>query len=119
MRFPTPMLRPLAVAASLAMLSLAAGAAVAQTQAPPPAASTEPAAHPHTHMKLADRFAQANTTNDGHLTLAQAKAGMPSVARHFAAIDKDSKGYVTLDDIHEYLKEQRAAKRESAGKTNG
>jgi Ca2+-binding EF-hand superfamily protein len=33
---------------------------------------------------------------------------MPMAARHFAAIDKDNKGYVTLADIHTYLKEQRA-----------
>jgi hypothetical protein len=94
-------------------LSFAAGAAGAQTQATTPQATsstaTAPPAHPQAkHLSLNERFAAANTTNDGHLTLDQARAGMPMAARHFAAIDKDNKGYVTLADIHTYLKEQRA-----------
>jgi Ca2+-binding EF-hand superfamily protein len=64
-------------------------------------------------MTLKDRFDQANTTNDGHLTLDQAKAGLPRVAKNFAAIDKDNKGYVTLTDIHDYYKAQRAARRQT------
>jgi hypothetical protein len=82
-------LRSLTVAASVLALSLGAGVAVAQTPDAPPSATT---AHPHTHMTLKDRFAQANTTNDGHLTLDQAKAGLPRVAKNFAAIDKDNNG---------------------------
>ncbi len=61
------------------------------------------------HLTLHQRFEQANTTHDGHLTLDQAKTGMKSVARHFDAIDKDHKGYVTEADIHTYYKERRAA----------
>jgi ABC-type nitrate/sulfonate/bicarbonate transport system substrate-binding protein len=101
-----------------AALSLAAGAAMAQT--PAPADAAPPPAHAaHTHMTLKERFAQANTTNDGKLTLDQARAGMPMVARHFAAMDKDNKGYVTLDDIHAYLKAQRAARHQTAPDSNG
>jgi len=103
-------------------LSLAAGgtafAQSGQTPTPAPSVVAPSAAaptpvHQHTHMTLNQRFAQANTTNDGHLTLAQAKAGLPSVARHFAAIDKDNKGYVTLDEIHAYNKEQRAMRHQT------
>lgn len=60
------------------------------------------------------RFEQANTTHDGHLTLDQAKLGMKSVARHFDAIDKDHKGYVTEADIHSYYKGLRAARHHAA-----
>jgi len=56
---------------------------------------------------MTQRFEQANTTHDGHLTLEQAKAGYKSVARHFDAIDVDKKGYVTEDDIRAYNKTQR------------
>jgi hypothetical protein len=54
------------------------------------------------HQTMHDRFAAANITHDGHLTLEQAKAGYKSVAKKFDAIDKDHKGYVTEADIHAY-----------------
>ncbi len=62
----------------------------------------------HPHQAMEQRFEQANTTHDGHLTLDQAKEGYKSVARHFDAIDKDKKGYVTVDDIGAYNKTQRS-----------
>jgi hypothetical protein len=78
--------------------------------APATAADTAaPARHARSHMTLQQRFDQANTTHDGHLTLEQAKAGMPMVAKHFDAIDKDKKGYVTTEDIHSYASQRRAA----------
>ena len=61
-----------------------------------------------THLTTEQRFEKANVTHDGHLTLEQAKTGYKSVAKHFSAIDKDKKGYVTQDDIHAYYKAQRA-----------
>jgi hypothetical protein len=83
---------------------------------PAPAASapsaTAPTAHPHRahakRMTLQQRFDQANASHDGHLTLDQAKAGLPSVAKHFSAIDKDKKGYVTMEEIHAYNTQHRA-----------
>ncbi len=77
--------------------------------APAPADSATTTSHRHTRMSLQQRFDQANTTHDGHLTLNQAKAGMPMVAKHFDAIDKDKKGYVTTDDIHGYTAQRRSA----------
>jgi hypothetical protein len=54
-------------------------------------------------MTLAQRFDAANTTHDGHLTLAQAKAAnMTSVVRNYDVIDTAKKGYVTIDEIHAY-----------------
>jgi hypothetical protein len=52
------------------------------------------------HVNFVDRFVAANTTHDGHLTLAQAQAaGLRVVVRHFSEIDTTKKGYVTIDDI--------------------
>jgi len=75
--------------------------------------STKTTTHPHLTME--QRFSKANDTHDGHLTEEQAKAGYRTIARHFAAIDKDKKGYVTLDDIRAYNKLQRALRHQPAG----
>jgi hypothetical protein len=110
MRFVIP-------AAALALLAtpvLAQAPATTAPATPAPAitapatpAPTTPAAKPaapqHHHMTFNERFKAANTTNDGHLTLDQAKAAKWTyVERHFTAMDKDKKGYVTADDIHAY-----------------
>jgi len=63
-------------------------------------------------MNAHERFTAANTTNDGKLTLDQAKAGhMPRVAKNFEAIDSAHHGYVTEDEIKTYNRAQRAARR--------
>lgn len=49
--------------------------------------------------QLPARFAQADRDADGRLTLAEAQAGMPGVARRFDAIDASGKGWVSLDEI--------------------
>lgn len=56
---------------------------------------------------LEQRFARANVTNDGRLTLDQATATMPRVAREFQAIDAQRKGYVTLDEIRAFRRTHR------------
>ena len=64
--------------------------------------------HPaHKHLTQQQRFQQANTTHDGHLTEEQAKAGYKTIAHHFAAIDHDKRGYITEADIRAYYKTQR------------
>lgn len=89
----------------------------AQTPAPPaeqntttpPAAAAKPAT-PKPN-KLSQRFAKANTTHDGHLTLAQARAAKWSqVVKHFSQIDADNKGFVTEQDIRTAAAAARAAK---------
>lgn len=67
-----------------------------------PTSSAQRARPTSSHQTLEERFAKANTTHDGKLTPAQAKAGLRSVARRFATIDKDKKGYVTIEDIRAY-----------------
>jgi hypothetical protein len=91
-------LLPLLAACALAMPVLA------QTSS---TGSSTAKATTHTHQSMAQRFTTANTTHDGHLTMDQAKAGYPTIARHFDAIDKDKRGYVTEADIRAYYKTQR------------
>ena len=52
---------------------------------------------------LAQRFAAANVTQDGRLTLQQAEAAnWRRVAQNFHDIDVQHKGYVTMDDIRSW-----------------
>ncbi|MEX3931313.1 EF-hand domain-containing protein [Paraburkholderia phymatum] len=54
-------------------------------------------------QELQQRFAVANTTHDGKLTLAQAQTGMPRVAQYFNEIDTQKQGYVTLGQIEQFM----------------
>jgi len=111
-------------------LALVSGAAWAQPMppdaGPPPGGPPPPGmqggppppgmAGPPQHMKMADHFAAANVTHDGRLTLDQAQAsGWKMVVRHFQDIDRDHKGYVTLQDVREFHKEVHAAKAAQQG----
>lgn len=99
----------------LAGFLLAAAVAQAQQTAPvtpapqgatPQEMNTPPATAPahRPRMSLQERFDSANTTHDGHLTPEQAQAHWPGLARHFAEIDTNHRGYVTVDDIRAYRK---------------
>lgn len=68
----------------------------------------------HTHISWEERFKEANTTNDGHMTLEQAKTGYKTVARHFHNIDVDGKGYVTENDIRAWHAQQKANRHSQA-----
>lgn len=84
----------------------------AATAAPAATAPTPTTAHTRTRRTMDERFAAANTTHDGKLTLDQAKAGrLVAVSRDFAMIDKSKHGYVTLDEIKTHQSEQRAARK--------
>lgn len=84
---------------SLFLLTALVAPAIAQAEVPP-----------KHRISWEERFVLANTTQDGQLTLAQAKAGYPLVARRFADIDKGSKGFVTADDLRAWHKAQNAAR---------
>ncbi len=88
-----------AMLASVALCSLAAVAA-------PDAARVE--------AKAKQRFAAADHNHDGRLTPDEARDGMPRVASNFNAIDRDGKGYVTLQDLGSYVADRRNS-RSSAG----
>lgn len=94
----------------LIILPLCAAPAFAQSPDPSQAAAPAPA---HTRLTWEQRFAQANLSHDGHLTLEQAKGGYLTVARHFDQIDAARKGYVTLEDIRAWHKQQREARRQN------
>jgi hypothetical protein len=111
---------------ALLLLPLFAFQAHAQT-APAPQSPPAPAAAaagmlahanaPHHRMSWQQRFAQANSTHDGHLTLAQANVGYRTLARHFTEIDAGKKGYVTVEDIAAWHKLQRAMHHSNHGES--
>jgi Ca2+-binding EF-hand superfamily protein len=49
--------------------------------------------------EITARFRAADKNADGQLSLEEAKAGMPRVAKGFDRIDVEKKGYVTLAQI--------------------
>ena len=103
----------------LVMLPFCAAPAFAQQAAEPApeqVAAAPESAPAHHRLTWEQRFAQANTTHDGHLTMDQAKGGYQSVARHFAEIDANRKGFITTDDIRAWHKQQREARRHNASK---
>ncbi|GAC1337813.1 MAG: hypothetical protein NVSMB18_03260 [Acetobacteraceae bacterium] len=104
-----------AAAQVISPLQGSSGTPAAPTNATQSAAPAAPAGATRPHQArqtFAQRFEAANTTHDGHLTLAQAQAGhMPSVVRDFATIDKDKHGYVTMEDVKAYRAARRAAHR--------
>jgi hypothetical protein len=84
--------------------------------APAPAMPAKPAKKtaPH-HMTLQQHFDKVNVSHDGHLTKDQATAGKWSyITRNFDAIDKDKKGYVTMDDIHAFARAHHTVKKPAA-----
>jgi predicted lipid-binding transport protein (Tim44 family) len=88
-----------------------------QSQAQPSSASASSAAtapvstaQHHGRQSAAQHFAEANTTNDGKLTLDQARSGYKSIAKSFAEIDMNHHGYVTMDDIKAWRAAKKAAR---------
>jgi hypothetical protein len=57
--------------------------------------------------QIESRFKIADKNHDGRLTPDEAKLGMPKVAKHFDQLDKDKKGYVTLDEIKDAVESLR------------
>ncbi len=59
-----------------------------------------------TDKDIEERFKAADKDHDGKLTLAEAKAGMPRIAKGFDKIDKDKKGFLTVDQIKAFAASQ-------------
>jgi hypothetical protein len=74
---------------------------------PAPTATGAPPKHHNGRVTWTQKFAQANSTHDGHLTAEQAKAGYSSLFRHFAEIDTGNKGFVTVEDVKAWHKQRR------------
>jgi len=60
--------------------------------------------------ELKKRFAAADANGDGKLTKDEANGKMPRVYQNFDAIDKNKKGYVTLEEIFAYGAERSASR---------
>jgi hypothetical protein len=123
-------MRLLPILFALPLLALQAHAQTASAPQSPPAPAAAPTgdaapnalaptAPEHHRMTSQQHFAQANLAHDGHLTLQEATGGYPTVARHFAEIDADKKGYVTEEDITNWHKLQRAMRHANQGRTDG
>jgi len=88
----------------------AAGMPPSEQAPPPPAPAMEGAPH-----GMREKFEAANVTHDGRLTEQQAEAGgLKNIVRHFQEIDRDGKGYVTIQDIHAWHKARHAARQGEA-----
>ncbi len=107
-------MRPMIPVFAALALFAATQSGMAQTSVPAasaPSTSTVATPPPTGQTRMQKRFDAANTTHDGHLTLAQAKAAkMTNVVKHFDAIDQGHKGYVTIDDMKTAVASARAAK---------
>ncbi len=113
--------------AILAATVLFTTAALAQTPAPvisaplpsPSAPATPATPAPKAVAKpkapaltVEQRFEKANTSHDGKLTKAQAIAAKwTNVTRDFVAMDKDKKGYVTIDEVKAAAAKKPAVKK--------
>lgn len=85
----------------LSCLALAAVGAVAQPQ---PQRVT-PQQWEKMQATMQERFVAADKNADGRLTRDEAKGKMPRVHENFTVIDRDKKGYVTMKEIEDSLKE--------------
>ena len=66
-------------------------------------------------QRMADHFNTADTNHDGKLSLDEAKAGMPMLARNFDQIDTEHTGGVTLDQLKAYMKSHQGQGRRHGG----
>jgi len=95
------------------------GAPAVMPPAPAPsgvAAAPEAPRHHRHHRGLKEMFERANVTHDGKLTPEQAQASWPSVARHFAEIDKENRGYITMEQIRDWRRAHRHHRRSTSHK---
>lgn len=106
--------------AACVVVATAVTPALAQAVDPAPVAAMAPLPQAPSEQKRLtweERFARANTTQDGKLTQDQARAGYKTIARQFDQIDRGHKGYVTEQDVRawrEANREKRRAQREAA-----
>lgn len=65
--------------------------------------------------QVSERFARADTNNDGLLTRDEARTAMPRVYENFDRIDVERKGAVSLDQVRAFAAEQLAERRGQRG----
>lgn len=88
------------------VLALAALVAVAPAfaQQAPEQGHGQPPSPEQRAQRMTERFNAADANHDGKLTLDEAKAGMPMVARNFDQIDTAHSGSITLDQLAAFAK---------------
>lgn len=91
-------------------LTLMTGVALADESSPAPAAAS---ADWQAHLRA--RFQKADVNGDGQLSAQEAQQGMPRVYKHFNQIDTAGKGYVTLQQIQEFVAARAAARHARGG----
>lgn len=64
----------------------------------------------HAKQRLAEHFSTADTDHDGKLTLAEAQAGLPHLAKFFDKIDVKKQGYLTQDDLKAWMARRHEAR---------
>lgn len=97
---PTPTRTTRTIRRNVAVATLLAFAGIVSMAALAPAQAADDS---YKEKQLEKHFKAADKDHDGKLTRAEAEAGMPRVAKNFDQIDKDKKGYVTLDDIKQAM----------------
>ncbi|HBO2804224.1 EF-hand domain-containing protein [Pseudomonas aeruginosa] len=60
-------------------------------------------------QQLEARFKQADASQDGKPTEAEAQKGMPRIAKNFSKIDAAGNGYVTLEQLRAFAQQAAAA----------
>lgn len=63
--------------------------------------------------ELKARFTKADVNGDGKLTRDEAKGKMPRVYANFDKIDVNHVGYLTVEDIENFVQDKIAAKQSS------
>ena len=107
---PTPIVPTPTVPTPTVPTPTAPPAAAPPAATAPPPRTTPPRTTPQQRRaEMEQRFDAANTTRDGRLTLAQAKAAqLHVVVRNFPTIDRGNKGYVTKPDLETYMRTRRS-----------
>jgi hypothetical protein len=100
--------------AALVLMSLALMCLAGLAQADDSDAASPPGSPDARLQRLMTRFHQADVNGDGRLTAEEARQGMPRVYEHFADIDTDHKGYITLRQITAYLQAHAEQRRHGA-----
>ena len=114
--FTTAALAQTPAAVTSAPLSSPSAPATQATPATPATPAPKAGAKPKAPaLTVKQRFEKANTSHDGKLPKAQATAAKwTAVSRDFVALDKDKKGYLTVDEVKAGLAKKPAAKKPAA-----
>ncbi len=58
---------------------------------------------PRRDVQIEERFKAADKNGDGKLSLEEARAGMPRIARVFDKIDTEKRGYLAVEQIKKFV----------------